>query len=83
MPRRPVHSEAVVSAAFSPDGRPVVTASYDKTARLWDAATGKPIGDLVGHTDNLVSAALAPMACASSLPLGTTLRGYGCCLQAS
>ena len=60
MPRRPVHSEAVVSAAFSPDGRRVVTASYDKTARLWDAATGKPIGDLVGHTDNLVSAAFSP-----------------------
>jgi WD40 repeat protein len=26
----------VVSAAFSPDGTRVVTASYDKTARIWD-----------------------------------------------
>jgi WD40 repeat protein len=26
----------VVSAAFSPDGTRVVTASWDKTARVWD-----------------------------------------------
>jgi WD40 repeat protein len=30
------HDHAVVSAAFSPDGSRIVTASWDKTARIWD-----------------------------------------------
>ena len=30
------HQDVLMSAAFSPDGTRVVTASYDKTARLWD-----------------------------------------------
>jgi len=30
------HQESVQSAAFSPDGTRVVTASNDKTAKVWD-----------------------------------------------
>jgi WD40 repeat protein len=37
------HSDSVVSAAFSPDGQRGVTASKDKTARVWNAATGQVI----------------------------------------
>jgi len=35
------HESAVNSAQFQSDGQWIVTASDDKTARLWDAATGK------------------------------------------
>jgi WD40 repeat protein len=50
----------VYSAAFSPDGARIVTASYDKTARIWDAATGKEITVLRGHEGYVWSAAFSP-----------------------
>jgi DNA-binding beta-propeller fold protein YncE len=54
------HSGPVLSAAFSPDGQRVVTASDDKTARLWEAGSGKEIAVLKGHTGPLRSAAFSP-----------------------
>ena len=45
------HTGAVWSAAFSPDGSRIVTASEDNTARLWDAKTGAALATLSGHTD--------------------------------
>src|SRR5262249_54692177 len=44
------HTGPIFSAVFSPDGSEVLTASSDKTARIWDAATGKVIAELKGHT---------------------------------
>jgi hypothetical protein len=37
-----------------------VTASSDNTARIWDAATGKQIAPLEGHTNWVLSAAFSP-----------------------
>jgi WD40 repeat protein len=39
------HEGAVYSAQFSADGQRIVTASEDKTARLWDAATGSRLAN--------------------------------------
>jgi hypothetical protein len=50
----------VWSAAFSPDGRQVVTASSDKTARLWEVASRKEIGVLKGHDERVFRAAFSP-----------------------
>jgi WD40 repeat protein len=55
------HTGAVNSAAFSPDGKYIVTGSSDETVRLWDAATGKQIGKpLQGHTRFVFSVAFSP-----------------------
>ena len=42
-----------------PDGRTVLTGSLDKAARLWDAASGKVIRRLEGHTGRVCSVAFA------------------------
>ena len=56
----PENINAVVSATFSPDGKRVVTASWDGTARIWDAATGAQIAVLKDHDkDTLYGAAFS------------------------
>jgi Tol biopolymer transport system component len=54
------HTDWVISAAFSPDGAKVVTASEDRSARLWDAASGKELAVLQGHKTRVWSAAFSP-----------------------
>ena len=36
----------IVGLAFTPDGKVLVSGSYDKTARLWDVAAGKEVASL-------------------------------------
>ncbi len=54
------HGDRVYSASYSPDGTHVVTGSYDKTARIWDAHTGAQLTILSGHGAGVASAAYSP-----------------------
>lgn len=54
--RTPVgHRDAVQCAAFSPDGKYVVTGGGDRALLLWDASNGKFVRALVGHESALTA----------------------------
>ena len=59
------HEGSVVSVAFSPDGKTVLTGCFDGedtggSAKLWDAASGKCRATLSGHRVAVLVAALSP-----------------------
>ncbi|MGP3946424.1 nSTAND1 domain-containing NTPase [Streptomyces sp. 6N106] len=58
------HTGAVYLTTFSPNGRLLATASYDRTVRLWDVSDRtrpKPLGKpLTGHTSWVSSAVFSP-----------------------
>ena len=54
------HTGAVWAVAFSPDGRLLATGSPDKTARLWDPATGERLRTLLRRTPASLGVAFSP-----------------------
>ena len=54
------HEGPVYSVAVTPDGGRIVTGSYDKTARIWDAKTGAEIAVLEGHEGRVNSVVVTP-----------------------
>jgi len=54
------HTNAVMHAVFSPDGKQTVTASKDGTARIWDTETGKNLHTLAGHGDTVSFTGYSP-----------------------
>ncbi|MEV5796591.1 nSTAND1 domain-containing NTPase [Streptomyces collinus] len=54
------HNGPVQALALSPDGRTLATGSTDRTARLWDTATGRLRATLKGHHDLVNTVAFSP-----------------------
>lgn len=55
------HEHLVTVAAYSPDGRMIVSASRDRTIRFWDPATLRQQGEaLRGHSDIVSCVAFSP-----------------------
>ena len=54
------HDDWVVDASASPDGKLLVTACADGTARIWSTLSGPPIATLRGHRGGVNRAVFSP-----------------------
>jgi len=54
------HSGAVIVSEFSPDGKYIVTGGRDKTAKLWEVATGREMRTFLGHTATVRAICFSP-----------------------
>jgi WD40 repeat protein len=54
------HEDVVFSVAWRPDGKKIASASFDRTARVWDVATGRAEKVHTGHSDFVYAVAYSP-----------------------
>ena len=59
------HRHIVTSVAFSPDGGFVVSASHDKTLRVWSMQDGSALATFIGHMQIVTSVQFQPTASAA------------------
>lgn len=51
------HQQLINDVKFSPDGRVIASASFDKSIKLWESNTGTYIASLRGHVQAVYSIA--------------------------
>ena len=54
------HSEAILSVAFSPDGKSLASGSGDTTVRIWDLNTETPLFTCSGHKHWVLFVSFSP-----------------------
>jgi WD40 repeat protein len=54
------HTQGVNSVAFSPDGKQILSGSYDSTVKLWDMVSGREIRTFQEHISGVNSVAFSP-----------------------
>ena len=54
------HTYSVKAVAIAPDGKTAISASADKTLKIWDTETGTVVRTLTGHTMLVNAVAIAP-----------------------
>ncbi|KAJ3217508.1 Notchless protein 1 [Clydaea vesicula] len=54
------HQQLVNNVCFSPDGRYLASAGFDKSVKLWDGKTGKFLTTLRGHVGAVYQVAFSP-----------------------
>lgn len=54
------HRDILFDAEFSPDGKWIATAGYDRVIRLWERNTGKLVRDIPGHNGAVFDLAFSP-----------------------
>lgn len=54
------HGDPVTGCAFSPDGRHIVSSSWDGTLKVWDAQSGAAVRTLTGHAGYVLDCAFSP-----------------------
>ena len=54
------HQEVVYDAKFLPNGKSLVTASFDQTLKLWDVVTQSTLRTMEGHTGIVLTVDVSP-----------------------
>lgn len=54
------HTDVVRGVGFTPDGRTLISAGYDKTIKMYEVSSGRTLNTIKGHNDSICSLAISP-----------------------